>query len=49
MLEYDKIDVSQGIDVDKKISQKNVYFVIIGIFDIKALVMDHIFVMVVII
>ena len=49
MLEYDKIDVSQGIDVDKKISQKNVYFVIIGIFDIKTLVMDHIFVMVVII
>ena len=48
MLEYDKIDISEGIDVDKT-NQKNVCFVITGIFYIKTLVMDHIFVTVVII
>ena len=31
----------------KQINQKNVCFAIIGIFEIKALIMDHIFVMVV--
>ena len=49
MLEYDRIDISEGIDVDKTNKSKNVCFVIIGIFYIKTLVMDHIFVMVVII
>ena len=31
MLEYDKIDVSEGVEA-KQIHQKNVIFVIIGIF-----------------
>ena len=44
MIEYETIDISERIDVDKA-NQKNVYFVIIGIFYIKILVMDHIFVM----
>ena len=32
MLQYEKIDISEGIDVDKTNKSKNVYFVIIGIF-----------------
>ena len=33
MLEYDRIDVSDGIDVNKRqMNQKSVIFVIIGIF-----------------
>ena len=32
MLEYDRIDISEGIDIDKTDSQKNVCFVITGIF-----------------
>ena len=32
MLKYDKIDISEGIDVDKTNESKNVSFVIIGIF-----------------
>ena len=32
ILEYDKIDVSEGIDVDKTDKSKNVCFVIISIF-----------------
>ena len=32
MLYYDKIDVSEGIDVNKQMHQKSVIFVIIGIF-----------------
>ena len=48
MLEYDRIDISKGIDLNKT-NQKNVCFVNICIFYIKTLVMDHIFVMVVII
>ena len=32
MLEYDRIDISEEIDVDKTINQNNVCFVIIGIF-----------------
>ena len=33
MLEYDRIDISGGIDIDKKkTDQKNVIFVTIGIF-----------------
>ena len=49
MLEYDRIDISEGIDLNKQINQKNVCFVIIGIFYIRTLVMDHIFMMVVIV
>ena len=30
MLEYDRIDVSEGIDTEKAINQKNVKFVIIS-------------------
>ena len=45
MLEYDKIHFSEGIGVISKINQKNVCFVIIGIFWIRILAMDHIFVM----
>ena len=32
MIEYEKIDILEGIDVDKQIHQKNVCFIIIGIF-----------------
>ena len=32
MLEYDKIDISEGTDIIKQINQKNVCFVIIGTF-----------------
>ena len=49
MLEDDRTDISEGVDVMQQINRKNVYFVIVGIFYIKTLVMDHIFVMVAII
>ena len=32
MLEYDRIDISGGIDINKRNTSKNVIFVIIGIF-----------------
>ena len=32
MLEYDRIDISEGVDIDKTNKQKNVIFVTIGIF-----------------
>ena len=32
MLEYDRIDISEGIDIDKTSNQKSVIFVIICIF-----------------
>ena len=32
MLEYDRIDISEGIDTDKTSASKNVIFAIIGIF-----------------
>ena len=32
MLEYDKIDISEGLSLIKQINQKIVCFVIIGIF-----------------
>ena len=32
MLHYDRIDVSEGIGVNKKVHQKSVMFVTIGIF-----------------
>ena len=47
MLEYDRIDISEGIDV--KTHQKNVIFVIIGIFKILVFNMNHIFAMAVMI
>ena len=49
MLEYDKIDISEGIDVNKTNKSKDVCFVIIGTFYNKILAIDHIFVMVAII
>ena len=47
MLEYKRINISEGIDTDKTNKSKNVCFTIIGIFYIKALAMEHIFVIVV--
>ena len=49
MLEYERIDISEGIDVGMSDKSKNVCYVIIGIFWIRTLAMDHIFVMVAII
>ena len=49
MLEYDRIDVSEGIDVNKKAYQKNVTFVTIGFLKILVLSMRSIFVMVIMI
>ena len=49
MLEYGRIDISKGIDVNKQVCQKNVIFVTIGILKILVLSMNHIFAMVVII
>ena len=43
MLEYDKINIPEGIDISTKMHQKSVIFVIIGIFQIKTLNMNHIF------
>ena len=43
------MNVSEGIDVNKSGKSKNVIFVISGIFEIKTLLMSHIFVMVVMI
>ena len=52
MLEYDRIDISEGIDIKKKkkkkkMHQKSVKFFIIGTLQILVLNMNHIFVMVV--
>ena len=47
MLEYDRIDISEGIDIKKRINQKNVKFVIIDTLKILVLNMNHIFAMVV--
>ena len=47
MLEYGRIDISEGIDINKQTRQKNVKFVIIGTLKILVLNMNHIFVMVV--
>ena len=49
MLEYDRIDISKGIDINKTNYQKNVIFATIGILKILVLSMKSIFVMVVII
>ena len=47
MLEYDRIDISEGIDVNEQVDQKNVIFVTIGILKILVLGMNYIFAMVV--
>ena len=49
MLEYDRIDISEGIDVNKQMHKKNAIFVIISILKILVLNMSHIFAMVVMI
>ena len=49
MLEYDRINISGGIDINKINATKSVIFVIIGIFKIKVLNVNHIFAMVVMI
>ena len=51
MLEYDRIDISEEIDLNKKVYQKNVIFVIIGtlkilVLNINAIPSNHIFEMV---
>ena len=47
MLEYSRIDISEGIDVNKNVCQKNVIIVTIGILKILVLSMRSIFPMVV--
>ena len=47
MLEHDRIDISEGIDIKKKTHQKSVKFVIICTLKISVLSMNHIFTMVV--
>ena len=48
MLGYDRIDISEGIDIKKKQTHlKNVKFVIIGTLKISVSSMNHIFAMVV--
>ena len=47
MLEYDRVDVSEGIDVNKQVHQKNKIFATIGILKILVLSMNRIFVMIV--
>ena len=49
MLEYDRNDVSEGIDINKTNASKTVIFVIIGILKVLVLNMNHIFAMVVLI
>ena len=46
MLQYDRIVASKGIDINKKVHQKNIYFVIIGILKMLVINFNHIFVMV---
>ena len=47
MLEYDRIDVSEGVVLIKQIYQKNLSFVTIGFLNIFVLNMSLIFAMVV--
>ena len=49
MLEYDKIDISEGIDVNKTNKSKECMLCHYWYFLDKTLLMDHIFVMVAII
>ena len=44
MLEYERIDISEGIDVNKTNLSKNVIFITIGILKILVLNMNLIFV-----
>ena len=46
MLEYDKTDISEGIDVNKTSASKDVIFVTIGILKILFLSTNNIFAMV---
>ena len=43
MLYYHRIDVSEGIDVNKTSDQKSTIFVTIGIFKIKSLIFNHMY------
>ena len=45
MLEYDRIDISEGTDVNKTNASKNLIFVTIGILKILVLNMSHVFAM----
>ena len=47
MIEYDRIDISEGTDINKKMHQKSVKFVIIDTSKILVLSTSHIFAMVV--
>ena len=47
MQEYERIDISEGIDIKKQMYQKSGKFVIIGTLKILVLSMNHIFAMVV--
>ena len=49
ILEYDRIDISEGVDVNKTICRKNVIFVTIGILKVLVLIMKNIFAMAVMI
>ena len=49
MLEYDRIDISEGIDVNRTNASKKYNIVTIGILKILVLSMSHIFAMVVMI
>ena len=49
MLEYDRIDISEGMDINKTNASKNVIFLTIGILKTLVLTMNHIFAMVVLI
>ena len=43
MLYYDRIKVSEGVDVDKKVHQKDVIFITFGIFQIRGLSFNQMF------
>ena len=45
MLQYEKMDVSEGIDVNKQVHQKNMSFVSIGFLKISDLNLKNMFVM----
>ena len=50
MLEYDKIDINEGTDINKKMFNKRCgYYVVIGILLIKTLIIKNTCVMVVMI
>ena len=43
MLQYEKIDVAEGIDIIKPVHQKNICFVAIGILKMLDLNLNHMF------